>query len=101
MRKILLILLFSVTMFSCENSYLENNKSLIDSEKETNLKVLNKLDTSNVYYIVIDNDILYAISQDKVVEYKVEDNSGITNALIFIIFMLCASIIFLIFLLTD
>lgn len=81
--KNLILLIFTLLLFSCKNDYLQDNKSLVNKEKETTLEVLNKIDTTQMYYVVVDDNKLYVIDKQKVVQYKVTDNSLFVKLFIF------------------
>lgn len=89
MKQLFLALLLIIVTSSCSNVYLDEGKSLIDSQEETTLKVTNQIDTSaSLYHIIINDDILYAVnSETKVVEYKVTDSTGINQTMFSIIIL--------------
>lgn len=88
MKKLFILLTLTLIFTSCQNEYLENGKSKINSAKETNLEVLQKLDTTKKYYVVIDDDKLYAITEEKLVEYKIADSSGALKTIFMILIVL-------------
>lgn len=101
MKKFLFITLL-VSFASCKNMYLEDDKSLINKEAKTTLLVLNKIDTSNTYHVVvIDNDLYCINTKTRVVEYKVADTTGSLLTAIGIIVVLMVSGYLIIGYLTD
>ncbi len=100
MKKILTILTI-LFLTSCSNDYIEDNKSLINSKKETTLEILEKIDTSSqLYHIVVDGGTLYAINKEtKTVEYKIVDNSGGLGALL-LLSLMCFLFIFIFIIIT-
>ena len=98
MRKFLFILLLVVALSSCKNLYVADGESIIDKEKETTLSILNKIDTTNTYYIVIeDKSTLVAVNtRTKIVEHRIPDGSGAALFLLtlVIVLIICVSILF-------
>lgn len=106
MKRCLLLILLTCLLSSCGNDYIKDGKSLINKEKETNLYVLSKLDTTQTYQIYIDseNDKLYAYNmQTKKIDYAIADESGeaITLLIAFCILMFMFIFIFMGILLAD
>lgn len=95
MKKFLFIVLL-LSFTSCNNLYLEDNKSLINKEEVTNLLVINKIDTSNTYHVVTIDNHLYCINtKTNIVEYKVADSSGpfLTTIVCIIVLIVFGSLI--------
>lgn len=95
--KVLLVLIASALILSsCSNNYLVDGQSKINPERETTIEILNQIDTTRTYYVVIGkNDILYVINtQNQLVEYKINDNSGALLTCIILIFILFVFLLF-------
>lgn len=88
MRKYLFVLLVLI-LSSCNNDYIENRESLINKEKETNVEITSRIDTTQTYYLYVsEDDILYAYNtKTELIDYKVEDRSGTQNTLIIFFFI--------------
>lgn len=87
MKKIAIIIIFFLV--SCKNTYIEDNKmkEVADKEALTTKKIINSMDTNEVYHIYVEKSKLYVIDkQNQVVKYVVVDNSGEAETL-FILFL--------------
>ncbi len=92
MRKLLALLIVSFALSSCDNtpSIVENQK------KETSIELIELAAKDTVLYKVVEKDnTIYCIdSQQKLVKYKVENNTG---AVLFLSIMLFVFFIILVF----
>lgn len=90
MKQLILITILSIFLLSCENNYIRNNDLIPveNPQKETTVEILNKIDTTDIYYIYTENETLYLIQSD-MVKYKVVDYSGGIIVVVPLLFILC------------
>jgi hypothetical protein len=70
----LLSIFMIVLLSSCDNSYIEDGKSQINPLKETTVEVLQKIDTTKVYYAYVGEYSITLVNKEtRLVEYKIHD----------------------------
>lgn len=91
MKKIIIVAITLLALTSCSNSYIEDGKNLVKNQKElTNIEILSKIDTTNMYYVIIEDSKLHTInSKTKIIEHKIIDTTGaLFTLLIFLILLI-------------
>jgi hypothetical protein len=93
----LLSIFMIVLLSSCDNIYIEDGKSQINPLKETTAEVLQKIDTTKVYYVYVGEYSITLVNKEtRLVEYKVRDDSALSMFLLVLVFVLFFSMIIVI-----
>jgi hypothetical protein len=102
-RLITLLSIFMIVLLSsCDNSYIEGGKSQINPLKETTVEVLQKIDTTKVYYAYVGEHSITLVNKDtRLVEYRIFDNSSLSMFLLALVCILFFSIFVVINILTE
>jgi hypothetical protein len=92
MNKLLMLLLLSMSFYSCSNSGFEVDKDKIESE--TSIELINKAKRdTNIYHIVIQKDVIYVLDKNYLVKYEKTDKSGTVGSLLILVLLIAILII--------